>query len=94
MGMELKVLKKEDKRLVLEVQGETIGFVNALREELWNDRSVSEAAFRKEHPYLAEPKLIVKTSRGEPEVALEKACDRLIEKLGEFREKFKAELKS
>ena len=92
--MELRVVKKEDKGLVIEVQGETIGFINAIREELWNDKSVLEAAFRKEHPYLAEPKIIVKTSRGEPEDALEKACERLIEKLEEFKEKFKEEIKS
>lgn len=92
--MELIVVKKEDKNLVLEVREESIGFINAIREELWNDKSVSEAAFRKEHPYLAEPKIIVKTSRGEPEVALEKACERLIEKIEEFKEKFKTEIKS
>lgn len=91
--MELKLVKKDDKSLVLEVQGESIGFVNAIREELWKDKSVLEADFRKEHPYLAEPKIIVKTSRGEPEVALEKACERIIEKIEEFKEKFKAELK-
>lgn len=92
MFMELRVVKKEDKGLVLEIQGESIGFINAIREELWNDKNVLEAAFRKEHPYLSEPKIIVKTSKGEPEAALEKACERLIEKIEEFKEKFKAQI--
>ncbi len=92
--MELKVLKDEDKTLLLEIRGETVTVTNLLREELWNDSSVSEAAQIKEHPYLSEPKVFVKVSRGTPQTALKKACERIIKKSQEFREEFKKALKS
>lgn len=91
--MELKVVKKDEKTLLLECKGESFTLTNVLREELWEDKNVSEAAQIKEHPYLAEPKIFVKVSRGDPESALEKASERIIEQTKEFREKFKKELK-
>ncbi|MEM5794048.1 MAG: DNA-directed RNA polymerase subunit L [Candidatus Aenigmatarchaeota archaeon] len=91
--MELRVIKKDEKTLELEVRGETYTLTNLLREELWNDKSVIESAQIKEHPYLSEPKIFVKVSRGSPETALEKACDRLISKLEELKEEFKKALK-
>lgn len=91
--MELKVVKQEDKTLVLEVPGETVTVTNALRSELWEDRNVKEAAHIKEHPYLAEPKVFVKTSRGKPQTALAKAADRIIKQAEEFADQFKKAMK-
>lgn len=91
--MELKVVKQDDKTLVLEVQGETVTVTNILRGELWEDRNVREAAQIKEHPYLAEPKVFVKTSRGKPQTALNKAADRIIKQTEEFTAEFKKALK-
>ena len=42
--MELKVVKQEDKTLVLEVPGETVTVTNALRSELWEDKNVKDIA--------------------------------------------------
>jgi DNA-directed RNA polymerase subunit L len=91
--MELEKVKEDEKTLILEVKGETVGFTNLIRKELWADKSVGEAAQIKEHPYLTEPKVFVKVSRGKPVNALKKASDRVIGQLNEFREKFKAALK-
>jgi len=91
--MELKVIKQDETTLILECKGETVTLTNVLREELWEDKSVSEAAQIKEHPYLSEPKVFVKVYRGSPTNALKKASDRIILKTEEFREKFKKELK-
>lgn len=91
--MELKVVKQDEKTLIVEVKGETFTLTNLVRESLWEDKSVSEAAQIKEHPYLAEPKIFVNVSRGSPKVALEKSSERLIEQTKEFGEKFKKELK-
>ena len=91
--MELKVVKQEDKTLVLEVPGETVTVTNALRSELWEDQNVKEAAHIKEHPYLAEPKVFVKTSRGKPQTALAKAADRIIKQIEEFADQFKKAMK-
>ncbi len=91
--MELNIVKKEDSVLVLEIPGETITVTNVLRGELWEDKNVKEAAQIKEHPYLAEPKVFVKTSKGKPETALAKASDRIIKQAEEFSDKFKEVLK-
>ncbi len=91
--MELKVVKQDDKTLVLEVPGETVTITNVLRGELWEDRNVREAAQIKEHPYLAEPKVFVKTSRGKPQTALNKAADRIIKQTEEFAVELKKALK-
>jgi DNA-directed RNA polymerase subunit L len=92
--MELKVVKQDDETLALEVVGETITVTNALRSELWEDDNVSEAAQIKEHPYLAQPKVFVKTSRGKPQTALDKAAERIIKQTEEFTEEFKKALKN
>lgn len=91
--MDLKVLKDEGNTLVLEVSGETVTVTNALRSELWEDQNVSEAAQIKEHPYLAQPKVFIKTSRGKPQTALDKAAERIIKQTEEFTEEFKKALK-
>ena len=91
--MELKAVKQDEKTLMLEIKGETIALTNLVRQELWNDKSVDEAAQIKEHPYLAEPKIFVKVDRGAPVTALEKASERIESQLNEFREKFKTALK-
>jgi DNA-directed RNA polymerase subunit L len=91
--MELKAVKQDEKKLILELREGTIGFVNLLRDELWRDPSIKEAAAIREHPYLAEPKILVAVSRGSPQSALEKTTESLIEQTKEFREKFKAALK-
>jgi DNA-directed RNA polymerase subunit L len=91
--MKLNIVKEDKHSLEIEVQGESVGFVNALREELWKDKNVDEAAYIKEHPYLAEPKIYVKVSRGDPRTALKRAAKRLLDKTKEFEENFERALK-
>ncbi len=91
--MELKTVKQDEKTLIVEVVGETRGFANLISEELWEDKSISEAAQIKGHPYLDQPKIFVKTDRGSPATALEKATDRILDQVKEFREEFKKALK-
>jgi len=91
--MDLKIIKEDEKSLILEIKGESLTLTNLLRKELWNDTSVTEAANIKVHPYLGEPQIMVKTSRGSPRIALDKATTRIIDQLEEFREEFKRALK-
>jgi DNA-directed RNA polymerase subunit L len=92
--MELKIVKEDDRILFLEVPGETYTLTNTIRESLWEDKNVSEAAEVKEHPYLSQPKIFVKVTKGSPREALEKAAERIAEKAREFGEEFKKALKS
>jgi len=87
--MELKVVKEDEKTLVLELKGQNTTLTSLIKDELWNDKNVSEAAQIKEHPYLSEPKVFVKVKRGKPITALKKATVRLISHLDEFKDKFK-----
>jgi DNA-directed RNA polymerase subunit L len=91
--MELKKVKEDDRTLLLEVGGESFTVTNAIREELWEDKSVSESAQVREHPYLSQPKVFVKTERGSPAAAIEKAAERVSSQAREFREEFKKALK-
>lgn len=91
--MQLKIDKEKENEILLEVKGESVSFANLIRSELWNDKSVTEAAHMKEHPYLSEPKIFVKVDRGSPITALEKAATRISDQAIEFREEFKRTLK-
>jgi len=93
--MELKIVKfdEEKKEALVEVEGGTIGFVNLLRDELWKDPNVLEAAWVQEHPYLSEPKIYVRVSRGNPLTALEKASKGIEKKSVELFETFQSSLK-
>jgi len=87
--MELKVARQDGNTLVLETPEETVTITNVIKGELWEDKNVSEAAQIKEHPYLANPKIFVKTTRGKPQTALDKAADRIAKQAEEFSEEFK-----
>jgi DNA-directed RNA polymerase subunit L len=91
--MKLRVVKEDEKTLILEIGEESVGFANLLREELWKDKNVKEAAQIKEHPYLSEPKVFVRVSRGNPRTALEKAARRIENQAKEFKEEFEKALK-
>lgn len=91
--MELKKIEDNEKRLIVEFDGETIAFVNMIKDKLWEDPAVKEAAAIMEHPYLSKPKILVETSRSSPEVALGKATEKLLDETEEFKGKFKDALK-
>ena len=91
--MELKKVKEDEKTLMVEANGESFTLTNAIRDYLWDDKNVSEAAQVKEHPYLSQPKIFVKTSKGSPMAALEKATGKVIDISKEFEQKFKESLK-
>lgn len=91
--MELKKIEDTGKRLIVEFEGETVAFANMIKDKLWDDTAVKEAATIKEHPYLSKPKILVETSRGSPQTALEKVTEKLLDEVKEFREKFKDALK-
>jgi DNA-directed RNA polymerase subunit L len=91
--MELNVVKQDKETIMLECRGETVTLTEALREYLWENASVVEAAQIKEHPYLAEPKIFVKVSRGSPVDVLENASENIIKDIDNFKKAFKEALK-
>jgi len=92
--MKLKTLKQSKNLLFVEVEGESVGFANLVKEELWNNKNVDEAAYIKEHPYMAEPKIYVKMKgRINPKKAIEKANKRILVQLKGLEKEFKRALK-
>jgi len=91
--MELNVLKEEKNQLEIELKGGSIGFSNLIKEELWNDKNVDEAAYIKEHPYMSEPKIYLKTRGKDPKLVLNNTIKRIEVKLKDLRGEFKRALK-
>lgn len=91
--MELKKIEGNDKKLLIEFPDETSAFVNMIKEKLWDDSSVKEAATITGHPYLSKPRLHLETSRGSPHTAIEKVGEKLLADASELKEKVKAALK-
>lgn len=87
--MEIRVLRKDSDSMLVEFVGETHTLTNLIREELWNDSNVLEAAEVKEHPYLSEPKIFLRVKKGDPKKALAKALERIERKVEEFKRKVK-----
>ena len=92
--MELIKIKEGSNTIEIELKGESVGFANLLKEELWNEKNIDEAAYIKEHPYMAEPKIYVKMEgKSNPRIALERAVKRLQVKLKDLEKEFKRALK-
>ncbi len=87
--MELLALENEDKRLKIQIKGEGHTFCNALRKELWNDKSIEIAGYSIEHSLTSEPVLTVEVSKGTAKKAVLDAVNRLKKLSKEFKEKSK-----
>lgn len=76
--MELKIIENEKKKIILEIVGEDHTLCNALRKELWNDKSVKIAGYNISHPLTASPRIVVETDgKTSPSKALLDAAARL-----------------
>ncbi|HGJ65640.1 TPA: DNA-directed RNA polymerase subunit L [bacterium] len=84
--MELKVVEKSKKKLVFDLIGADHTFSNALKKELWNDKSIKISAYNIEHPLIGVPRFIVETDDKDPEKALLDAVKRLQKKNEQFLE--------
>lgn len=91
--MKLNIIKKDKNLLEVEVGGESVGFANLIKEELWNDKAIDEAAYIKEHPYMVEPKIYVKTKKKEPKRVMQDAVKRIQVQLKDLEKEFKRALK-
>jgi DNA-directed RNA polymerase subunit L len=91
--MEVRVLKQDKDSLLVELKGDTIGFANLISEELWENKDVEEAASIKEHPYMAEPKVYVKTKGSSPKKVLLDAARSLKNKVEEIEKEFQMNIK-
>lgn len=87
--MDIKIIEEDKKKIVFEVPGESHTLLNILREELWNDENVKEAAYRIKHPLTKIARMIVETNgKEEPRKALQEAAKRVIKTNKKFADAF------
>jgi DNA-directed RNA polymerase subunit L len=84
--MKLVLLESSEKKMVLELRGETHTFLNLLRDGAWESGS-KQASYMIEHPYLSEPKLIIRADN--PKKVLDNAAQLIIDQAKEFEKEFK-----
>ncbi len=95
--MDVKVLRKTDNEIELEIKGEDHTLMNALKSSLLKDRDVKVATYDIEYPGISNPVLFVRTGNSEDPIdAIKKAamdlaveCDTFVE-LFSKKEKAKA----
>ena len=87
--MKIKVLKRSENELKIELEGATHGLCNLLQKRLLEDRSVDFAGYDVPHPLASNPTIYVRMKGSvKPEDALAKA----IEKIKEANDAFSKEL--
>jgi len=92
--MELKILKDEKSKLVVELKGEDNTLANAVKDELWNDSHIKAAGYYVKHPLSGYPRLTVETDgKEEPKKALMEAAKRLKKSIDKFKADVKKEIK-
>ena len=85
--MELNILENENNRLKVEILGEGHTLCNALRKELWNDKSVKIAGYSIGHALMPRPVLTIEAP--DAKKALLEAIKRLKKENKELHDVFK-----
>ena len=89
--MQLKIEKQDKETLIIEIVNSQHTLPNLLRKALWDDPSVSLAAYEKSHPYIGSPRLVVKAS--DPKKAVIDAVKRTKDEVNLFGAEFEKALK-
>lgn len=87
--MEIKFIEKSPSRIKFEIKGEGHTLSNALRDELWVDKSVESAGYNIEHPLVSSPIFTLQTdSKESAKKSLFGAVERLKKRNKELIDKF------
>jgi DNA-directed RNA polymerase subunit L len=91
--LELNLISKDKKSVVIEFTDVKETLVHPLVDRLLADNDVLFAAYKTGHPQLDRPKLTVKTHRVKPETAVKKAADNLSEEIKSLKKEFEKAVK-
>jgi len=84
--MEINVLKKGKKEIEFEIgRGQDSTLAEVLVFKLNQIPDVEFAAYKIEHPLVKEPRIYVKTKKGDPVKVIEKALEGLKKEVADFR---------
>ncbi len=84
--MEVKITEEGENTITVEIDDARHTLPNLLRNNLWEDPSVTLAAYEKKHPVFGSPKLIIKAKN--PQKALLTAIKKSQDQLNEFEKEF------
>ena len=84
--MDIEIIKNEKDYAEVAIKGEDIGFINAIKELLFEDSDVEFAAYRLDHPIVAAPVLMVRMKKGSPISALRTAVKKLKKQASDFKD--------
>lgn len=86
--MEVKILLNEKNAMELELVGADQSLAQLISEKLNQDKDVEFASYKMEHPLLGNPKLYVRTKKGEPDKLLLSKIEEIRAELADFRKQF------
>lgn len=84
--MDIEILKNEKDYVEISIKGEDIGFINAIKELLFDDADVEFAAYRLDHPIVASPVLMVRMKKGNALSAVRTAVKKLKKQASDFKD--------
>jgi len=87
--MDIKIISNEKNVIELELGGCDQSLAQILAEKLSEDKDVDFASFKVEHPLVANPRLFVRTKKGDPGKLVLEKLDELKKELQDFRAQFK-----
>ena len=76
--MEVKIIRKTDSEIEMEIRGESHTLMNALKAALLDDKAVQTATYTIEFPGVSEPVLYVKTNKSEDPIDAIKRASSLL----------------
>ncbi len=82
--MEIRTLDSSKDSLEIEVLGENETLLNPIKVKLLADEDVDLAEYIIEHPFLSNPKIYIRTKKGEPSAALKRALKALHKECKDF----------
>ncbi len=86
--MEVKILVNEKNTLELELSEVDQSLAQLLAEKLSSEKSVDFAAFKLEHPIIGNPKIILKTKKGDPEKLVLEKLEEIKKDVADFKKHF------
>ncbi|MFH0884306.1 MAG: DNA-directed RNA polymerase subunit L [Candidatus Micrarchaeota archaeon] len=87
--MDVKILTNDKNVLEMELKGADQSLAQLLAEKLSEDKDVEFASFKVEHPLLGEPKIYVRTKKGEPGKLVLEKLDEIKKEVAEFKSQFR-----
>jgi DNA-directed RNA polymerase subunit L len=87
--MKVNVLENEKEFMKIEIEDD-LTLMNMLNENLWKQKGLDFSAYKKDHPYLSHPVLLVKSKNAKKAVI--DAAEQIIEDVKDFRKQFNAAL--